>query len=102
MAYVLQNITIGSHRQNQATSHKPKSCHIRYSLGPCRRATLIGDPSGQDVVDGKAFLIVYRNQEEAHQVHDTDKYELVRCEITVEMDGVRIVKGLTFRFLGEV
>ncbi|KAK5655600.1 hypothetical protein OQA88_5531 [Cercophora sp. LCS_1] len=49
------------------------------------------------VVEGVAFLVKSREEEEALRVYETDRYEVVRCGILVE-GGVAM--GLTFRFVG--
>lgn len=46
---------------------------------------------------GSAFLVVSREHEDSLRFYETEKYEVVRCEI--EMDG-RVEKGLVFRFAG--
>ncbi|KAM5386582.1 hypothetical protein ACJZ2D_000545 [Fusarium nematophilum] len=63
---------------------------------------LVDDPSGNDssIVEGKAFQVQDRDQEETLQVYETDRYEVVRCSI--ELAGERVVNGLTFRFIGEL
>ncbi|KAI1456715.1 hypothetical protein F4805DRAFT_218382 [Annulohypoxylon moriforme] len=50
-------------------------------------------------VHGHAFLVQNPEQEDCLQLYETDKYDVVRCEI--RMDDER-VKGLTFRFIGDV
>ncbi|OTA94659.1 hypothetical protein M434DRAFT_394460 [Hypoxylon sp. CO27-5] len=51
-------------------------------------------------VQGHAFLVQDQEQEHSLQLYETDKYEVVRCEI--QIDGKEKVKGLTFRFIGDV
>ncbi|KAK7885624.1 hypothetical protein LTR67_010417 [Exophiala xenobiotica] len=48
-------------------------------------------------VDGSAFLVGSRDQEDALRFYETDKYEVVRCHITMQTG---VVCGLTFRFDG--
>lgn len=49
------------------------------------------------LVHGHAFLVQDQDQEEALRCYETDKYEVVRCEISM---GDEDVRGLTFRFAG--
>ncbi|KAI1134879.1 hypothetical protein F5Y05DRAFT_194439 [Hypoxylon sp. FL0543] len=51
-------------------------------------------------VQGHAFLVEDQQQEHSLQLYETDKYEVVRCEIRI--DGEETVRGLTFRFIGDV
>ncbi|KAI0880791.1 uncharacterized protein GGS22DRAFT_197360 [Annulohypoxylon maeteangense] len=50
-------------------------------------------------VQGHAFLVQSQEEEDSLQLYETDKYDVVRCEI--HMDDQRI-RGLTFRFIGDV
>ncbi|KAI1206583.1 uncharacterized protein F4807DRAFT_463529 [Annulohypoxylon truncatum] len=50
-------------------------------------------------VQGHAFLVHNHEQEDCLQLYETDKYDVVRCEIQM---GDEKVKGLTFRFIGDV
>ncbi|KAF2494690.1 hypothetical protein BU16DRAFT_462430 [Lophium mytilinum] len=55
------------------------------------------------VVEGFAYQVQSRDEEDALLLYETEKYEVVRCEIT--LDGaktviMRRVKGCTFRFAG--
>ncbi|KAK3379301.1 hypothetical protein B0T24DRAFT_716899 [Lasiosphaeria ovina] len=59
------------------------------------------------VVEGSAFLVQNRGQEEALCRYETDQYEVVRCEIEMERaeeeeEEEETIRGLTFRFVGEV
>ena len=54
--------------------------------------------NGEERVEGSAFLVKSREQEEALQYYETDNYEVVRCQIRI---GGRAVDGLTFRFVDE-
>ncbi|KAI1429833.1 hypothetical protein F5Y12DRAFT_709836 [Xylaria sp. FL1777] len=58
---------------------------------------LIDSPGG--VVHGSAFLVQNQAQEEILRCYETEKYEVVRCELKI---GISNVKGLTFRFVGDV
>ena len=49
------------------------------------------------ITQGWTYLLTCREHEEALQYYETEKYEVVRCEICVDGDGVQ--KGLTFRFV---
>ncbi|KAI0846258.1 hypothetical protein F5Y00DRAFT_272202 [Daldinia vernicosa] len=59
---------------------------------------LVDAPSGK-TVRGQAFLVKNQEQEECLQLYETDKYDVVRCEF--QLHGKK-VKGLTFRFIGDV
>ena len=48
-------------------------------------------------VEGKAFFVRDREQEDALRFYETDKYEVARCQIDTENGQV---PGLTFRFNG--
>ncbi|KAK0745231.1 hypothetical protein B0T21DRAFT_381276 [Apiosordaria backusii] len=52
------------------------------------------------IVDGYAFTIEDSAQEDVLCGYETDKYEVVRCAIELPEDH-QVVKGLTFRFVGE-
>ncbi|KAI1409511.1 hypothetical protein F5Y13DRAFT_182007 [Hypoxylon sp. FL1857] len=52
------------------------------------------------VVKGQAYLVKTKAHEECLQLYETDKYEVVRCEIRLE--GEETVRGLTFRFVGDI
>ncbi|KAI4688047.1 uncharacterized protein J4E84_004975 [Alternaria hordeiaustralica] len=53
-------------------------------------------------VEGCAYEVVSKEQEDALRVYETAKYEVVRVEIMCRMDfRARFVRGLTFRFAGE-
>ncbi|KAK7444641.1 hypothetical protein Landi51_08453 [Colletotrichum acutatum] len=54
-------------------------------------------------VDGHAFLVTNKDQEDALQLYETENYEVVRCVIEFMLGGGRDeeVRGLTFRFIGE-
>ncbi|KAK5424087.1 hypothetical protein LTR83_007002 [Exophiala xenobiotica] len=54
------------------------------------------DAPGTEVY-GSAFLVESRDQEDALRIYETDKYEVVRCHITMQTG---VVCGLTFRFDG--
>ncbi|KAI1400611.1 hypothetical protein F4819DRAFT_363576 [Hypoxylon fuscum] len=49
-------------------------------------------------VQGRAFLVETQEQEDSLRFYETDKYDVVRCEI--DFNGMEKVKGLTFRFNG--
>ncbi|KAF3063505.1 hypothetical protein GL218_01826 [Daldinia childiae] len=57
------------------------------------------DAPNNKAVQGQAFLVKDQEQEECLQLYETDKYDVVRCEI--QLRGKK-VKGLTFRFIGDV
>ncbi|KAI1093284.1 hypothetical protein F5B19DRAFT_158197 [Rostrohypoxylon terebratum] len=61
---------------------------------------LVDAPDRRQEVRGQAFLVQDKEQEEALQLYETYKYEVVRCEIHLESEDR--VKGLTFRFIGDV
>ena len=50
-----------------------------------------------EVVHGSAFLVQSKAEEDALRFYETDKYEVVRCQITTQSD---VMDGLTFRFDG--
>ncbi|KIW57829.1 hypothetical protein PV05_02386 [Exophiala xenobiotica] len=66
---------------------------VRTWAGKYRALT---DAPGEKV-DGSAFLVESRDQEDALRFYETDKYEVVRCHITMQTG---VVCGLTFRFNG--
>ena len=51
--------------------------------------------------DGWAYEVTSKEHEEQLQYYETDKYEVVRCNILMK-DCRESVKGLTFRFVGDV
>ncbi|KAI1744675.1 hypothetical protein F4680DRAFT_233339 [Xylaria scruposa] len=51
------------------------------------------------IVHGAAFLVQDQDQEDTLRCYETEKYEVVRCEIDM---GKEKIKGLTFRFVGDV
>ncbi|KAF9741609.1 hypothetical protein PMIN01_01148 [Paraphaeosphaeria minitans] len=51
-----------------------------------------------DIVRGWAYLVESREHEDRLRFYETNKYEVVRCEIWIE--GSRI-SGLAFRFCGK-
>jgi hypothetical protein len=55
------------------------------------------DGPQENKVDGCAFLVISREQEDALRFYETDSYEVVRCRITLRETAV---DGLTFRFCG--
>jgi len=56
-------------------------------------------PVKESVVRGWAFLVKDGAQEDALCCYETDKYEVVRCEMEM-LDSGEMVRGLTFRFRG--
>ncbi|KAI2470531.1 hypothetical protein F4781DRAFT_176151 [Annulohypoxylon bovei var. microspora] len=50
-------------------------------------------------VPGHAFLVQDQEQEDCLQLYETDKYDVVRCEIRIDDERVR---GLTFRCIGDI
>ncbi|KAI9706737.1 MAG: hypothetical protein M1820_004707 [Bogoriella megaspora] len=58
------------------------------------------DARERSAVEGWAYLVSEREHEEALRYYETEKYEVVRCEIRVEgEEGVK--KGSTFRFVDD-
>ncbi|KAF9634051.1 AIG2-like protein [Lasiodiplodia theobromae] len=51
---------------------------------------------GAERIDGWAYEVVSKEQEDALRAYETEKYEVVRCGI--EMEGGEEVMGCTFRF----
>ena len=60
------------------------------------------DGDATDVVSGVVYTVTTREREEALRVFETEAYEVVRCAIMVEGEEGRIVRGLTFRFIGSL
>lgn len=54
------------------------------------------DSSGKEVA-GSAFFVSNQEEENALRIYETDKYEVVRCDLVLPQ---RHVPGLTFRFAG--
>ncbi|KAK0639869.1 hypothetical protein B0T16DRAFT_423850 [Cercophora newfieldiana] len=55
------------------------------------------DACGESTVEGSAFLVHTREQEDALRGYETDRYHVVRCKIRM-LDDKTLIKGLTFRF----
>ncbi|KAH8432303.1 gamma-glutamylcyclotransferase family protein [Aspergillus melleus] len=53
-------------------------------------------------VDGWAYEVASEEHEEQLRYYETDQYEVVRCEIRLMNGEEKSVKGLTFRFVGDV
>lgn len=51
-------------------------------------------------VDGSAYEVTCREQEDALCMYETAKYEVVRAEIVLNRSQRKIVQGCTFRFAG--
>jgi len=49
-------------------------------------------------VEGAAFMVESEEMEDALRCYETDKYEVVRCDIGMK-DDKSLAKGLTFRFV---
>lgn len=49
-------------------------------------------------VEGAAFMVESEKMEDALRCYETDKYEVVRCDIGMK-DDKSLAKGLTFRFV---
>lgn len=60
---------------------------------------LIDAPGPGLAVEGVAFMVESEEVEDALRCYETDKYEVVRCEIGMK-DDESVAKGLTFRFVG--
>lgn len=60
------------------------------------------DAEKDAIVDGVAFEVMLKAQEDALRDYETNKYEVVRCKIRFKGRVVPEVKGLTFRFVGVV
>lgn len=52
-----------------------------------------------ELVDGLAFLVNSRLKEDSLRFYETDKYEVVRCQIVTHTGAML---GLTFRFRGKL
>ena len=57
------------------------------------------DGDSTDYVHGSAYEVTSREREEALLFYETEKYEVVRCCITM---ANQTVQGLTFRFVGSL
>lgn len=55
------------------------------------------DGTAHSQVEGSAYLVPCREHEDALRIYETEKYEVVRCEIVM---GEERVMGCTFRFVG--
>ncbi|KAK3353324.1 hypothetical protein B0T25DRAFT_544246 [Lasiosphaeria hispida] len=61
---------------------------------------LVDATTEDSTVEGSAFLVLTKDQEDALRCYETDKYEVVRCKMEMlDSDGTT-VRGLTFRFKG--
>lgn len=60
---------------------------------------LIDAPKARSIVQGQAFLVQNCEEEDCLRLYETDRYEVVRCDI--DMGGERVERGLTFRFIGD-
>ncbi|RSL76614.1 hypothetical protein CEP51_009802 [Fusarium floridanum] len=60
---------------------------------------LVDDPSGRNMVYGKAFLVMSEEDEEPLRLYETEAYEIVRCRI--EMEEGEVIDGFTFRWVGQ-
>ncbi|KAL9120890.1 MAG: hypothetical protein Q9187_002557 [Circinaria calcarea] len=58
------------------------------------------DASDDSYTDGWAYRVISEIQEEALLYYETEKYEVVRCEMLIQGDEHK-VKGCTFRFVSE-
>ncbi|KAK5626388.1 hypothetical protein RRF57_002103 [Xylaria bambusicola] len=58
---------------------------------------MIDSPGG--VVHGRASWVQNEYQEDILRAYETEKYEVVRCELYT---GTAKIKGLTFRFIGDL
>ena len=61
--------------------------------------TALVEGTDTDIVHGSAFEVADSEQEEALFFYETDKYEVVRCLITMPH---QTVQGLTFRLIGKL
>jgi hypothetical protein len=61
---------------------------------------LVNETDSGAEVSGSAYQVMSKEHEEALRLYETDKYEVVRCDIWLgNLDGTtEAVKGLTFRF----
>jgi hypothetical protein len=59
------------------------------------KALLDGDVNSQ--VNGSAYLVMSKEDEDALRAYETDNYEVVRCTITMKEEKAH---GCTFRFVG--
>ena len=54
---------------------------------------------GTSRVEGSAYLLVSSEHEDALRSYETDKYEVVRCAISI---AGKEASGCTFRFVGDL
>lgn len=74
------------------------SCGILISWGTYR--ALVDGPSTSQV-SGHVYFVKSEEQEDALRFYETEKYDVVRCTMTMDGDG-REVEGCTFRFNGRI
>lgn len=67
---------------------------VMSSWGNKYRGLIDGDQSAQ--VHGKAYMVKSREEEEALRIYETNNYEVVRCNMVLQLDRKAYV-GLTFR-----
>lgn len=92
---------IGGTESGTATQYRPaKIQRGRVATWGGKYSALVDAPADAPHIQGSAFLVETPAQEDALRCYETDKYEVVRCEIEMLDDGT-VVKGLTFRFVGE-
>ena len=60
---------------------------------------LIDDPCGNGRVLGSAYKVMSKEHEDFLRLYETDAYEVVRCDISID---TAIVPGCTFRYIGEL
>ena len=59
------------------------------------------DADSRGTVEGSAYLVESMEDEDALRCYETDRYEVVRCQIKLP-DARKRVKGLTFRYKGSL
>ncbi|KAI1465082.1 uncharacterized protein F4812DRAFT_466558 [Daldinia caldariorum] len=81
-------------------SYRPASvAHAVIKTWGGKYKALVSTIDDKKEVRGQAFLVGNRDQEHCLRLYETDKYDVVRCKI--RLDGEK-VRGLTFRFIGDV
>ncbi len=69
---------------------------------PCGRYNALVHGRSGESVQGSAYLVKSRTEEDALRDYETEMYEVVRCLISFEEKGqMKTVHGLTFLYCGE-
>ena len=79
--------------------HAHISGGIMSSWGGKYRALMDGDCTSAATILGSGFLVKSREMEDTLRMYETDRYEVVRCRMTLA-DNEQEVDSCTFKFLG--